>query len=99
MAQKQNTQPPKGSRDFLPAGRRRRETVLQQVREVYHRYGFEPLETPAMERLETLLGKYGEEGDQLIFRILERGAELGRAVDKILDHSKVASDMRGLHRF
>jgi histidyl-tRNA synthetase len=99
MAQKQNTQPPKGTRDFLPREVRQRELVLGKVREVYHRYGFEPLETPAMERLETLLGKYGEEGDQLIFRILERGAELGRAVDKILAESKTATEPRALHKF
>ena len=83
MANKPNTQPPKGSRDFLPREVRKREHVLEKVRAVYHRYGFEPLETPAMERLDTLLGKYGEEGDQLIFRVLERGAELGRALDKV----------------
>jgi histidyl-tRNA synthetase len=80
---KENTAPLKGSRDFLPQDVRRREHVLAVVRDVYGRYGFEPLETPAMERLETLLGKYGEEGDQLIFRILHRGAELGRAVDRL----------------
>ncbi|MBS2026855.1 MAG: histidine--tRNA ligase [Deltaproteobacteria bacterium] len=99
MAQKQNTLPPKGSRDFLPRDVRRREHVLKTVRAVYGRYGFEPLETPAMERLETLLGKYGEEGDQLIFRILERGAELGRAVDKIVGESKTAAEPRALHKF
>jgi len=80
---KENTAPLKGTRDFLPEDVRRREHVLAVVRDVYGRYGFEPLETPAMERLETLLGKYGEEGDQLIFRVLHRGAELGRALDKV----------------
>jgi histidyl-tRNA synthetase len=80
---KENTAPLKGSRDFLPEDVRRREHVLAVIRDVYGRYGFEPLETPAMERLETLLGKYGEEGDQLIFRILHRGAELGRALDGV----------------
>jgi len=80
---KENTAPIKGSRDFLPQDVRRHEHVLAVVREVYGRYGFEPLETPAMERLETLLGKHGEEGDQLIFRILHRGAELGRSLDKV----------------
>jgi histidyl-tRNA synthetase len=80
---KENSAPLKGTRDFLPKDVRQREHVLKVVREVYSRYGFEPLETPAMERLETLLGKYGEEGDQLIFRILHRGAELGRSLDKI----------------
>jgi histidyl-tRNA synthetase len=80
---KENTAPLKGTRDFLPKDVRRREHVLGVVRDVYGRYGFEPLETPAMERLETLLGKYGEEGDQLIFRVLHRGAELGRALDGV----------------
>jgi histidyl-tRNA synthetase len=60
-------------RDFLPADVRRREYVIRRIREVYERYGFEPLETPAVENIETLLGKYGEEGNQLIFKILKRG--------------------------
>ncbi len=63
----------KGTRDFLPAQMRRRLAVIQAIREVYASYGFEPLDTPAMERVETLMGKYGEEGDRLIFKILERG--------------------------
>lgn len=88
---KENTAPLKGSRDFLPEDVRRREHVLGVIRAVYGRYGFEPLETPAMERLETLLGKYGDEGDQLIFRVLHRGAELGRALDKIRAHPAAAS--------
>jgi histidyl-tRNA synthetase len=67
------TQPARGMRDFLPADVRRREYVISVVREVYERYGFEPLETPAVENIETLLGKYGEEGNQLIFKILKRG--------------------------
>lgn len=60
-------------RDFLPADVRRREYVIGVIKEVYERYGFEPLETPAVENIETLLGKYGEEGNQLIFKILKRG--------------------------
>ena len=60
-------------RDFLPADVRRREYVVAVVRDVYERYGFEPLETPAAENIETLLGKYGEEGNRLIFKILKRG--------------------------
>src|ERR671916_176661 len=67
------TQPARGMRDFLPADVRRREYVIRVVRETYERYGFEPLETPAVENLETLTGKYGEEGNQLIFKILKRG--------------------------
>jgi histidyl-tRNA synthetase len=67
------TQPARGMRDFLPADVRRREYVIRVIKEVYERYGFEPLETPAVENIETLLGKYGEEGNQLIFKILRRG--------------------------
>src|SRR6266480_3514821 len=67
------TQPARGMRDFLPADVRRRQYVIDVIREVYERYGFEPLETPAVENIETLMGKYGEEGNQLIFKILKRG--------------------------
>src|SRR3989454_11479519 len=67
------TQPARGMRDFLPAEVRKREYVIRIIKEVYERYGFEPLETPAVENIETLMGKYGEEGNQLIFKILKRG--------------------------
>src|ERR687897_1813786 len=67
------TEPARGMRDFLPADVRRRTYVIGVIRGVYERYGFEPLETPAVENIETLLGKYGEEGNQLIFKILKRG--------------------------
>ncbi len=60
-------------RDFLPADVRRREYVIRIIKDVYERYGFEPLETPAVENIDTLLGKYGEESNQLIFKILKRG--------------------------
>jgi histidyl-tRNA synthetase len=62
-------------RDFLPDELRRRAFVIGVIADVYQRYGFEPLETPAVENIETLLGKYGEEGDRLIFKILKRGEE------------------------
>src|SRR5215510_9201040 len=68
-----STKPPSGTRDFLPDDIRRREYVIGVVRDVYEKYGFEPLETPAFENIETLLGKYGEEGNKLIFKILKRG--------------------------
>src|SRR5438477_9590146 len=71
--QAMSTRPPGGTRDFLPDDIRRREFVVGVVRDVYESYGFEPLETPAFENIETLLGKYGEEGNQLIFKILKRG--------------------------
>src|SRR5215203_3481231 len=71
------TQPARGMRDFLPTDVRRREHVIRIIKEVYERYGFEPLETPAVENIETLMGKYGEEGNQLIFKILKRGVHEG----------------------
>src|SRR6478735_12102051 len=67
------TQPARGMRDFLPDDVRKREYVISVIKEVYERYGFEPLETPAAENIETLLGKYGEEGGKLVFKILKRG--------------------------
>jgi len=76
-----NTGPARGMRDFLPDDVRRRRHVIGVIADVYQRYGFEPLETPSVENLETLQGKYGEEGDRLIFKILKRGegAETGQA--------------------
>jgi len=71
------TQPARGMRDFLPDDVRKREYVIGVIKEVYERYGFEPLETPAAENIETLMGKYGEEGNQLIFKILKRGVHEG----------------------
>ena len=71
------TQPARGMRDFLPEDVRKREYVIGVIKEVYERYGFEPLETPAAENIETLTGKYGEEGNQLIFKILKRGVHEG----------------------
>jgi histidyl-tRNA synthetase len=72
--------PAKGTRDLLPAAARRRQYIVDTIRAVYEQHGFEPLSTPSFERLDTLMGKYGDEGDQLIFRILKRGANLGRAL-------------------
>lgn len=69
----QQFEPPSGTRDFLAHDLRQRERVFAAAREVFERYGFEPLQTPAFERLETLTGKYGDEGDKLIFKILRRG--------------------------
>ncbi|MBL8185806.1 MAG: ATP phosphoribosyltransferase regulatory subunit, partial [Blastocatellia bacterium] len=70
------TNPARGMRDFLPADVRKREYVIGIIKEVYQSFGFEPLETPAVEDLDTLMGKYGEEGNQLIFKILKRGEKL-----------------------
>src|SRR5678809_388438 len=74
------TNPARGTRDFLPADVRKRDYVIGIIKEVYESYGFEPLETPSVENLETLMGKYGEEGNQLIFRILKRGEKLAEAL-------------------
>ncbi|MBX7171894.1 MAG: histidine--tRNA ligase [Pyrinomonadaceae bacterium] len=71
-----NTNPARGMRDFLPSDVRKREYVIGIIKSVYQKYGFEPLETPSVENLETLMGKYGEEGNQLIFKILERGEKI-----------------------
>lgn len=76
------TQPARGMRDFLPSDVRKREYVIGIIKEVYESYGFEPLETPAVENLETLTGKYGEEGNQLIFKILKRGEKLGESLSE-----------------
>jgi len=64
---------PQGTRDFNAETVRKRTHILQTIREVFELFGFEPLETPAMENLDTLMGKYGDEGDQLIFKILNNG--------------------------
>lgn len=66
-------EPPSGTRDFLADDVRRRESAFAAVREVFERYGFDPLVTPAFERIEVLTGKYGDEGDKLVFKILRRG--------------------------
>src|ERR1041384_6073145 len=64
---------PKGTRDFGPEQMAKRQFIIDSIRNVFKRYGFQPLETPAMENLSTLTGKYGEEGDQLLFKILNSG--------------------------
>lgn len=71
MAQQVST--PKGTRDFGPAEMNRRNYIFNTIKEVFHNYGFSQIETPAMETLSTLLGKYGAEGDKLLFKILNSG--------------------------
>jgi histidyl-tRNA synthetase len=95
------TQPARGMRDFLPEDVRRREYVIGVIKEVYERYGFEPLETPAVENIETLLGKYGDEGNQLIFKILKRGvheatgeADLALRYDLTVPLARVVAEYR-----
>ena len=64
---------PKGTRDFSPEEMAKRNYIFNTIREVYQLHGFQPIETPAMENLTTLLGKYGEEGDRLLFKVLNSG--------------------------
>lgn len=77
---------PKGTRDFGPAVMAKRQFIFDTIRKVFQTYGFMPLETPSMENLSTLMGKYGEEGDQLLFKILNSGDYL-----KDVDASKLES--------
>ncbi len=73
---------PQGTRDFGPDTVRRRNHIFNTIRNVFETYGFQPLETPAMENLDTLMGKYGEEGDKLIFKILNNGLNDPKNIDK-----------------
>lgn len=73
---------PQGTRDFGPDIIRRRNFILQHIRSVFELYGYAPLETPAMENLDTLMGKYGDEGDKLIFKILNNGLSDAKNIDK-----------------
>lgn len=82
MAQK--TSIPKGTRDFSPEEMAKRNYIFNTIREVYALYGFQQIETPAMENLSTLMGKYGEEGDKLLFKILNSGDFLNKVTDEEL---------------
>ena len=81
---------PQGTRDFAPEVVRKRHYILDQCREIFELYGFQPLETPAMENLDTLMGKYGEEGDKLIFKILNNG------LDREEKHTQAKTDFEKL---
>jgi len=90
--------PPSGTRDFLAADVEQREHAFAVIRSVFARYGFEPLQTPAFERLDVLLGKYGDEGDKLVFKILRRGeheasgeADLALRYDMTVPLARVAA--------
>lgn len=76
---KVNASIPKGTRDFGPQEVYKRQYIIRTLREVFERFGFQPIETPAMEQLSTLTGKYGDEGDKLLFRILNSGDFLRKA--------------------
>lgn len=83
MAQKPSI--PKGTRDFSPAEMARRNYIFDTIRDVFRLYGFKQIETPAMENLSTLMGKYGEEGDKLLFKILNSGDFLSKADHSLID--------------
>ena len=83
MAQKPSI--PKGTRDFSPAEMARRNYIFDTIRDVFRLYGFKQIETPAMENLSTLMGKYGEEGDKLLFKILNSGDFLSKADRSLID--------------
>ena len=82
MEQKPNI--PKGTRDFSPVEMAKRNYIFDTIREVYALYGFQQIETPAMETLQTLMGKYGEEGDKLLFKVLNSGDYLNKVSDEEL---------------
>lgn len=92
MANKVSTKPPSGMRDFLPEDLARRRFVIEQVRSVYESYGFVPLETPCIENLEILTGKYGDD-EKLIYRILHRGDVLQRALEQAPGKALDADDL------
>lgn len=79
MAQKPSI--PKGTRDFSPEEMAKRNYIFNTIKEVYALYGFQQIETPAMETLKTLMGKYGEEGDKLLFKVLNSGDFLSKVTD------------------
>ncbi len=76
---------PKGTRDFSPIEVTKRNYIFDTIRNVFKKYGYQPIETPTMENLSTLTGKYGEEGDQLIFKILNSGDYLAKASEEKLN--------------
>jgi histidyl-tRNA synthetase len=80
---------PKGTRDFGPATMAKRQFIFNNIRTVFQKFGFQPLETPAMENLSTLTGKYGEEGDQLLFKILNSGDFLKNFKTEILYPTRI----------
>lgn len=85
---------PKGTRDFSPIEMAKRNYIFDTIREVYHLYGFQQIETPAMENLSTLMGKYGEEGDKLLFKIQNSGDYFSKITDEELltrDAQKLSS--------
>lgn len=80
---------PKGTRDFLSLETERRNYIFDTIKKVFHLFGYQPIETPAMEKLETLMGKYGEEGDRLIFKILNSGDFLSNVSEEELNDRNI----------
>lgn len=80
----------KGTRDFLPTVMVKRNYIFDQIKTVFEKYGFLPIETPTMEKTETLMGKYGEEGDRLIFRVLNSGEQVKKADTQALADENLA---------
>lgn len=89
MAQKPSI--PKGTRDFSPAEMAGRDHIFNTVRTVFKKYGYSPIETPSMENLSTLLGKYGEEGDKLLFKVLNSGDAFSGVTPDMLSNSNSLS--------
>ncbi|HEX5570428.1 MAG TPA: ATP phosphoribosyltransferase regulatory subunit, partial [Ktedonobacterales bacterium] len=89
------TAPIKGARDFLPRDLAPRNRVFQLMRETFERYGYEPLETPAIEHSSVLEGKYGEEGERLLFRVLKNGRDLESAAGELLGRGAEADRSAG----
>lgn len=87
---------PKGTRDFSPQEMAKRNYIFDTIKEVYALYGFQQIETPAMETLHTLMGKYGEEGDRLLFKILNSGDFMGKTTD---DELKERNSLRLAAKF
>ncbi|HLY30318.1 MAG TPA: ATP phosphoribosyltransferase regulatory subunit, partial [Ktedonobacterales bacterium] len=92
------TTPVKGTRDYLPRDLVRRNQVFQLLRETFERHGYEPLETPAIEHTAALEGKYGEEGERLLFRILKLGRDLETAERDLASNPDADRSAAGLAR-
>lgn len=90
VVSKPSTKPPSGMRDFLPTEVLRRRHVIDVIIRVYEAHGFAPLETPSIEHLSTLLGKYGDEGDQLLYRLLHRRDALTRPLEQAASEGRPA---------
>jgi Histidyl-tRNA synthetase len=91
------TQPPKGFRDFLPEKAIARNFVIEKIKVLFERFGFDPLETPALEYREVLLGKYGEEADKLIYLFEDRGGrKLGLRYDQTVPLARVVAQYQNI---